>query len=128
MGPFILAWIVGEGIIIYRSAWKQRIPPGPGQLLLSSGLFVMLGIMAEFESARKLALMLAWGFDIAAFMNLFPLPAADAETAKKNWPPGKASDEVIIPDGKPGTLNIPFIGPIIPNQQPGTVPGSRLST
>jgi len=46
MGPFILAWLVGEGIIVFRTmrdgkkATGHYVPPGPGQLVWSSGLFV----------------------------------------------------------------------------------------
>src|SRR5262245_10445981 len=97
MGTFIAAWLVGEGIIIYRSVKANKAPPGPGQLLFSSGVFVMLALLAESSSARPLATMLAWGFDLAAWMNLF-------ETAPKTgngagWPPAKAPDTVIIPTG-----------------------------
>lgn len=72
MGPFIMAWLVGEGIIIYRSVKKTHAPPGPGQLILSSGVFVLLALVAESERARGIATLAAWGFDIAAFLNLFP--------------------------------------------------------
>lgn len=107
MGPFILAWLVGEGIIIYRSVKKQSAPPGPGQLLLTSGLFVVLGILAESQSARPLATTLAWGFDVAALMKLFPLPK-EGVSPKSSWPPNKADDKVIFPLGdlarkKPGS-------------------------
>src|SRR6267154_1782759 len=102
MGPFIAAWLVGEGIIVYRSVKHQKAPPGPGQLLLSSGVFVMLALLAEAQSARKLAITLAWGFDIAALMNLWGTggPAAEKGPATKpvgKWPPEKVADTVIIP-------------------------------
>lgn len=106
MGPFIAAWLVGEGIIVYRSVKVQKAPPSPGQLLLSSGLFVMLAILAEAPNARKLAVTLAWGFDIAALMNLFGTggPKTTAQTSGGTWPPPKAPDTVIIPTGKSGVL------------------------
>lgn len=72
MPGIILAWMVGEGIIIYRHVKTEGSPPMPGQLLASSGLFVMLGLLAEAPRARFLAGALAWGFDIAAYMNLAP--------------------------------------------------------
>lgn len=98
MGPFLAAWMVGEGIIIYRSVKKQKAPPGPGQLLLSSGVFVMLGLLAESQAIRPLAITLAWGFDIAAFMNLFG--AGEVKQTDSQWPPSPAPDTVVIPTGK----------------------------
>lgn len=98
MGPFILAWLFGEGIIVYRSVKTQNAPPGPGQLLLTSGLFVMLAILAESQKARPLAVTLAWGFNIAALLKLFPLPK-EGLSAKSAWPPTKAPDTVIFPLG-----------------------------
>jgi hypothetical protein len=72
VGGFVAAWAVGEGIIIYRAVSKNHAPPMPGALLWSSALFVMLALVAESEAARPLATTLAWGFDIAALLNLFP--------------------------------------------------------
>ena len=89
MGPFILAWLVGEGIIVYRSVARTHAPPIPGALLASSGLFALLALLAEAESARPVATALAYGFDIAAFMNLYPpvtgggAPTAAAKTPAK---------------------------------------------
>lgn len=110
MGPFIAAWLVGEGIIVYRSIRGQRhlgpggriinnpYPPGPGQLLLSSGVFVMLALLAEAQSARKLAVTLAWGFDLAALMNLWGTGGPKPKTAETAvWPPSPAPSTVVIP-------------------------------
>ena len=97
MAPFILAWLVAEGILTYRTAKATGGPPGPGQLLFSSLLFVALGIIAEAPSARKTAMMLAWGLDIAAFLNLAEFGTTKSSGIK--WPPGPAPDTVIIPIG-----------------------------
>lgn len=99
MGPFIAAWLVGEGIITYRSVKNQKAPPGPGQLLLSSGVFVMLALLAEARSARSLAITLAWGFDLAALMNLWGTggPKKTGTSKGGTWPPPPAQDTVIIP-------------------------------
>lgn len=98
MGPFVMAWLVGEGIIIYRSVKVQKAPPGPGMLLVASGVFVLLGLLAESQSARPLAVTLAWGFDIAAFMNLFGT-GGPKEASGGSWPPDQAPNNVIIPTG-----------------------------
>lgn len=105
MGPFVFAWLIGEGIIIYRSVKKRHIPPGPGELLYSSGLFVLLALLAESEKARFLATALAYGFDIAAFMNLFPpVTGAKDTTPVKGWPPAQIPPTQILPGTPQGTV------------------------
>ena len=66
------AWIVGNGILFWRS-WKQdsRLPV-PGQLIAANFVFAALALLAEAQSARFLATALAWGFDIAALLNVLP--------------------------------------------------------
>jgi hypothetical protein len=114
MGPLIMAWLVGEGIIIYRTAKTYKAPPGPGMLLISSGVFALLALAAESDQARRPAVLFAWGIDIAAFMNLFQnVPAVknsptavksilgdiEAVAGKGTWPPAIAPNTVIIPNG-----------------------------
>lgn len=72
MPGIVSAWLVGEGIIFWR-AWKsdQRFPV-PGQLIAASFIFALLAILAESEQARGLATTMAWGFDIAALLNVLP--------------------------------------------------------
>lgn len=69
-GPLTMAWLTGEGIIVYRTVTKQKRPPLPGELLATSGIFLLLGLLSE--ASTELATALAWGFDFAAFMNLAP--------------------------------------------------------
>lgn len=110
MGPLIAAWLVGEGIICYRTVKQLKAPPGPGQLLISSGVFVLLALLAESSKARPVAIALAVGVDIAAFMNLAPSFTGGGAEAKANgatstpatvgkWPPPMAPQSVIIPKG-----------------------------
>lgn len=82
MGPFITAWLIGEGIVSYRAIKQTHMPPVPGALLATSGIFVLLAVLAESEQARPLATVLAYGFDIAAFMNVAPLITGGAATTK----------------------------------------------
>jgi hypothetical protein len=72
VGLFLMFWLIGEGIIVYRSVKANHAPPMPGELLASSGLFALLALIAEADQARTLAVMLAAGFDVAAALNLFP--------------------------------------------------------
>lgn len=69
MKGLIVAWLVGEGLMVYKDVKRHKRPPLPAELLASSGLFVVLGILGE--SAPKLATTLAWGFDTAAFLSLW---------------------------------------------------------
>jgi hypothetical protein len=102
MGPLALAWLVGEGIITYRSIKNNKCPPGPGQLLFSSGLFVLLALVAEAPSARTLAITLAWGFDVAAFMNLTAKTPKSANT----WPPSYMPNTLVFPSRISGASSI----------------------
>jgi hypothetical protein len=137
MGGFVLAWLAGEGIISYRAIKQNHAPPGPGQLLISSGVFVLLALLAESENARPIAVTLAWGFDIAAFINLFNitpgaglLGGAEAVVNKAGpWPPGLAPNTVVIPTGnltaETATPNAPSTptptGPSLQAPPPGVV-------
>ncbi len=64
----ILAWLVGEGIIVWRSVAKEHRPPMPGTLLASSGLFALLAVLAEYQPAASAATALAFGLDLAALL------------------------------------------------------------
>ena len=83
MGGIALAWAVGEGILAWRSVKYNHGPPVPGALLATSGLFILLALLAQAEQARFLATALAWGFDAAAFMNLFPAVTGAGTAAPK---------------------------------------------
>jgi len=84
MGAFVLAWLVGESIIVYRSVKTQGGPPWPGQLLAGSGAFAALAILAEAgNDARRVALMVAWGLNAAGFLALFPQNTTTATAP--NW-------------------------------------------
>lgn len=95
MGAFVAAWLLGQGIIVYRSIRQTHLPPMPGALLASSGLFAGLALLAESQNARPLAVTLAWGFDAAALLNLFPTvtsgtgkPATTGGTSAAGTGPG----------------------------------------
>jgi hypothetical protein len=80
MKSVILAWLVGTGLMTYKDVKKNHRPPLPAELLAESGLFVVLGILAEAQP--KLAATLAWGFDAAAFLTLWDNPAGNAIKSK----------------------------------------------
>lgn len=70
MGGFVVAALVGEGILVFRAYKRSKRLPLPGELLGVSGLFAMLGILAEFQPT--LATTLAVGFNIAGLLNAWP--------------------------------------------------------
>lgn len=80
MNGLIIAWMVGEGIIVYRAVARQKRPPLPAELLGSSGAFVLLALLHEFQP--QLATTLAVGLDVAAFMGLFDPKTGVATTRK----------------------------------------------
>jgi len=64
----------------------------PGTLLASSGFFALLAVLAEYEPARPAATALAFGLDLAAFLqapgfgtgvlaNPYPTPTGKNTTA-----------------------------------------------
>lgn len=70
MGGITLAWLIGEGIIVYRHVSREHRPPVPGTLLASSGFFALCAVLAEYPPARAAATLLAFGIDIAAYLEV----------------------------------------------------------
>jgi len=83
----VTAWLFGMGLITYRFISRQHQPPIPGSLLAASGTFALLALLAEYEPAGAPAALAAWGFDLAALLNLLPGslagPAAPAAAAPR---------------------------------------------
>ena len=92
MGAFIMFWLIGEGIIIWRSIALYKAPPLPSAILGTSGLFIILAGLAEWQPG--FATVLAAGFDLAAFLTVAgtkPKYACGEPQAKPNAkanPPG----------------------------------------
>lgn len=84
MTGLILAWLVGEGIMSYRVVTVNKRPPLPAEVLGTSGLFALLALLGEAQP--QLASLLAWGFDLAAFMALATKLQAAKSTTKKAAP------------------------------------------
>jgi hypothetical protein len=95
MGPFIVAWGIGESIVVYRWA-KLKAPPTPGALFFSSTLFAGLAVMATFAPARTAATALAYGLDLAILLQVI----GKAPEGVTGWPPGRITDPtVLLPNG-----------------------------
>ena len=86
----MLAWLAGESLIIWRSVAKNRHLPVPGTLLGSAGFFAILAVLAQYDPARLPATAAAWGFNLAAVLNLLPEQMAPSgKTAAKAAPAKK---------------------------------------
>ncbi len=81
MPGLILAWALGEGIIVWRSVFTEHQPPVPGDMLAATALFALLALIAEYEPARAAAVLFAFGIDIAVLMKV--LPGSGTKTTKK---------------------------------------------
>ena len=94
---FVFAWLIGEGIIIYR--WiKKGAPPTPGALLLPSGLFLGLAVLAEYQPARATATVFAYAVDLAVLLQVVGKEPAQVT----GWPPPQDIPQtVILPGGTP---------------------------
>jgi hypothetical protein len=96
MGGILLAWLVGEGILVYR--WgKAGAPPTPGALALSSGVFAGLALLGQAPQARTFATVMAWGYDLALLLQVAGQGKVHQDTG---WPPPLITDpSVILPTG-----------------------------
>ncbi len=78
-------WLIAEGIIVYKQVSKCHRPPMPGQLLASSGAFVILAFVGQANpDASKFAATLAFGLVAAAWLNLFSKGGCPANNPKSN--------------------------------------------
>ena len=101
MGGFVLAWLTGESIVVYRWA-KLKAPPTPGALALSSFVFVGLAVIAQYQPARATATAAAWAFDLAVLLQV----VGTAPKGKTGWPPPMINNPaVILPGGQAAPSN-----------------------
>lgn len=71
-GGLVAAWLVGEALFVWRIVHRDHKPPPPGDLLGITVLFAALGAVSEYAPAAGLATAVAWGLDVAAFLNVLP--------------------------------------------------------
>lgn len=95
------AWLFGLGLITYRNIARNHQPPVPGSLLAASGLFALLALAAEYQPAAAPAALAAWGFDLAALLNI--LPGDLAGPAAKKAPAKAAARPAAGTTQAPGT-------------------------
>jgi hypothetical protein len=88
-----IAWAIGLGIIGWRTVNREHRPPMPGQLLGASGFFVLCAVLAEYPPARTAATLLAFGIDIAAYLEVPVVAGPRPATAAG---PGPVKTEPIV--------------------------------
>lgn len=132
MGPFLIAWLVGMGLSISKESYIYRtktvntpnatnylespLPPKPGRLLVASGIYVGLAVVAEAPSMRSTATLAAWGYNVAIALNFAQIYANNKAnpnnqannpntTGTRWWTPPAASGDVLFPNGTGGSPN-----------------------
>jgi len=95
MGPFVMAWAIGQSIVVGR--WvKLKAPPPPGALLWPSVIFIGLAVVAEYQPARAAATVAAFGVDLAVLLQVL----GKTSGIRSGWPPPPIDDpNVILPPG-----------------------------
>jgi hypothetical protein len=111
MGALALAWLIGEGVISWRSVSEQHMPPPPRQLLLASGIFAMLAIVSEYQPARAFATVTAFGLDLAILLQVLPgtktSVAISSNANAQGWAGiGNAGNTVLIPNGTASSIGM----------------------
>jgi hypothetical protein len=73
VGGLAAAWITAEGIVAWREVQKSpgRLPV-PGAMLGVTGLYLVLAIAAGYGPAKFPVTALAWGLNVAGFLNVLP--------------------------------------------------------
>lgn len=100
MGPFVVAWGIGLGIMTFRAVKADKRPPWPGQLMVGSGYFILLGMLAQYRPARSVATLTAYGVDLAALFQVLPGLPKMPQDAGGPWPPQLAiPPTMLMPDG-----------------------------
>lgn len=66
------AWLAQIFIMSWRSWRRNKGLPYPYELVASFVIFGVLDVIHGAESARSITSVLAWGFVVASFMNMFP--------------------------------------------------------
>lgn len=85
-----LAWLVGLGVLSWREVSAYHKPVPAGRLAAASGVFVLLGLLSQYQPAAGAAGLAAWGFDLAILLQAPFTPPAPAKrtTSTTSTAPG----------------------------------------
>jgi hypothetical protein len=120
MSNFLIAWLVGLSLSIAHEIYMYKVdepsnanplPIKPGRVLIASGIYVGLAILAESQSFQSIAVLMAWGYNAAialkwaqeysankAQVKAYP-GTAGAASGTAFWNPPSASGDVLFPSG-----------------------------
>lgn len=93
----LLAWLAGMGLITWRGVGKYKKPVPPGQYLAASGIYAVLALVAEWQPAAPVAVLMAWGFDLAVYLQAVP-----EQVAPKKTTPAAAAPATVAAAGGAG--------------------------
>lgn len=120
MGGFLIAWLVGLGLSVTHEIYVYRVnqpttptnknysganplPIKPGRILLASGIFAGLAILAEVPSMHGFATLSAWGYNIAIGIRwaqeYHDIGPVSAKAVSPFWNPPTAPGDVLFPTG-----------------------------
>lgn len=70
---FMAAWLLGEGIVIWREVAQTHKLPIPANLLGVTGLFAALALISDIApQSRKAMIGLAFALDLAGLLHILP--------------------------------------------------------
>jgi hypothetical protein len=146
MSGFLIAWLVGLSLSITHEIYSYKVdapatasplPIKPGRILIASGIYVGLAILAEAESFRSTATLMAWGYNIAIALRWAQEYSANQAQIKKYpgtlgaasgtafWNPPVATDNTLFPTG---AGKVPTTPTTLNTSQPGSPSGGPLAT
>src|SRR5215472_14418782 len=72
-GALAGAWLLGLGIVTWRQVKGGAHMPVPGALLAVTGMFAVLGVVADvYPASQTFVVVTAYGLDLAGVLNLWP--------------------------------------------------------
>lgn len=82
----LLAWVTGLGLVTWHGLKQTKKPVSPGQYAAASGVYVVLALLAEYQPAAPMAALMAWGFDLAVFLQVLPQEVGGPKTGTTQAP------------------------------------------